>query len=67
MEVSALKHTGAMGAHGRSPLLRLQSDEKLVALVRRGNHHAFEALAPQSAAAQAYVRLRRDALERALK
>ena len=33
-----------MGAHGRSPLLRLQSDEKLVALVRRGNHHAFEAL-----------------------
>jgi RNA polymerase sigma factor (sigma-70 family) len=33
-----------MGAHGRSPLLRLQSDEKLVALVRRGSHHAFEAL-----------------------
>ena len=30
--------------HGRSPLLRLQSDERLVALVRRGNHHAFEAL-----------------------
>src|SRR5436190_7531391 len=30
--------------HGRSPLLRLQSDERLIALVRRGNHHAFEAL-----------------------
>src|SRR3954449_5704820 len=44
MEVSALKKTGAAGAHGRSPLLRLQSDEKLVALVRRGNQHAFEAL-----------------------
>jgi RNA polymerase sigma factor (sigma-70 family) len=25
-------------------LLRLQSDEKLIALIRRGNHHAFEAL-----------------------
>jgi RNA polymerase sigma factor (sigma-70 family) len=25
-------------------LLRLQSDERLIALVRRGNHHAFEAL-----------------------
>ena len=30
--------------HGRSPLLRLQSDERLIALVRRGNQHAFEAL-----------------------
>ncbi len=30
--------------HGRSPLLRLQSDDRLIALVRRGNHHAFEAL-----------------------
>jgi RNA polymerase sigma factor (sigma-70 family) len=30
--------------HGRSPLLRLQSDERLITLVRRGNHHAFEAL-----------------------
>jgi RNA polymerase sigma factor (sigma-70 family) len=44
VEVSALQHTGAIGAHGRSPLLRLQTDEKLVALVRRGSHHAFEAL-----------------------
>jgi RNA polymerase sigma factor (sigma-70 family) len=44
LEVSALKHAGAAGLHGRSPLLRLQSDERLVALVRRGNQHAFEAL-----------------------
>ena len=44
MEVSAIKHMGAAGAHGRSPLLRLQSDERLVTLVRRGNQHAFEAL-----------------------
>lgn len=44
MEVSALKHVGVAGIHGRSPLLRLQSDERLVALLRRGNHHAFEAL-----------------------
>jgi RNA polymerase sigma factor (sigma-70 family) len=44
VEVSALKHTGVAGIHGRSPLLRLQSDEKLIALIRRGNHHAFEAL-----------------------
>jgi RNA polymerase sigma factor (sigma-70 family) len=29
---------------GRSPLLRLQSDERLVALIRRGHHGAFEAL-----------------------
>ncbi|MGI8623077.1 MAG: RNA polymerase sigma factor [Solirubrobacteraceae bacterium] len=44
MEVSALKHAGAAGANAKSPLLRLQSDERLVALVRRGSHHAFEAL-----------------------
>ncbi|TML31895.1 MAG: RNA polymerase sigma factor [Actinobacteria bacterium] len=44
MEVSALKHAGVAGVHGRSPLLRLQSDERLVGLIRRGNHHAFEAL-----------------------
>jgi RNA polymerase sigma factor (sigma-70 family) len=44
LEVSALKHAGVAGLHGRSPLLRLQSDERLVALVRRGNHSAFEAL-----------------------
>jgi RNA polymerase sigma factor (sigma-70 family) len=44
VEVSALKHVGPAGIHGRSPLLRLQSDERLIALVRRGNHGAFEAL-----------------------
>ncbi len=44
LEVSALKHAGAAGIHGTSPLLRLQSDERLVALIRRGNHGAFEAL-----------------------
>src|SRR3954454_2713102 len=44
LEVSALNQAGAAGIHGRSPLLRLQSDERLIALVRRGNHHAFEAL-----------------------
>ena len=44
MEASALQHAGVAGLHGRSPLLRLQSDERLVVLIRRGNHHAFEAL-----------------------
>jgi RNA polymerase sigma factor (sigma-70 family) len=44
LEASALTHAGAAGLHGRSPLLRLQSDERLIALIRRGNHHAFEAL-----------------------
>ena len=44
MEVSALRHSNAPAVHGRFPLLRLQSDERLIALVRRGNNHAFEAL-----------------------
>jgi RNA polymerase sigma factor (sigma-70 family) len=44
MEVSALKYSGAMGLHGRLPLLRLQSDERLVALIRRGSNTAFEVL-----------------------
>src|SRR6187399_1392343 len=44
MEVSALTHAGSPALHGRSPLLRLQSDERLIALIRRGNHSAFEAL-----------------------
>src|SRR5438445_8962209 len=44
MEVSAFKYTGSIGLHGRTPLLRLQSDERLIALVRRGNHAAFEVL-----------------------
>ena len=44
MEVSALKYQGGIGLHGRSPLLRLQSDERLIVLVRRGNTAAFEVL-----------------------
>lgn len=40
---SALK-TPAIGLAGPTPLLRLQSDERLVALARRGNQGAFEAL-----------------------
>ena len=46
MEVSALKYHGhaGTGLHGRSPLLRLQSDERLIALLRRGNTSAFEVL-----------------------
>src|SRR6516165_656634 len=44
MEVSALTRTSAPGLAGPSPLLRLQSDERLIALTRRGQHAAFEAL-----------------------
>jgi len=44
MEVSALKYSGAIGLHGRSRLLRLQSDERLVAFLRKGNSAAFEIL-----------------------
>src|SRR5437588_1647185 len=44
MEVSALKYSGGIGLHGRSPLHRLQSDERLIALVRRGSSAAFEVL-----------------------
>jgi RNA polymerase sigma factor (sigma-70 family) len=44
LEVSALKYQGGIGLHGRSPLLRLQSDERLIALLRRGNTGAFEVL-----------------------
>src|SRR5881409_960720 len=43
MEVSALRQPG-LPLRGPTPLLRLQSDERLVALTRRGNQHAFEAL-----------------------
>src|SRR4051794_30506277 len=43
MEVSALKQPG-LGLRGPTPLLRLQSDERLVAMTRRGNQGAFEAL-----------------------
>jgi RNA polymerase sigma factor (sigma-70 family) len=47
LEASALNHTATTGLPalaGRSPLLRLQSDEKLILLIRRGQHGAFEAL-----------------------
>jgi RNA polymerase sigma factor (sigma-70 family) len=45
MEVSALSHgRDAPALRGPSPLLRLQSDERLIALTRRGQHAAFEAL-----------------------
>jgi RNA polymerase sigma factor (sigma-70 family) len=44
MEVSALKYSGGITLHGRSPLLRLQSDERLIAYLRRGNMAAFEVL-----------------------
>ncbi|MEJ7715100.1 MAG: sigma-70 family RNA polymerase sigma factor [Thermoleophilaceae bacterium] len=45
MEASALRHQAGIGSlGGRSPLLRLQGDERLVALVRQGNQSAFEAL-----------------------
>jgi RNA polymerase sigma factor (sigma-70 family) len=45
VEASALNAQAAVPVlAGRSPLLRLQSDEKLVAITRRGNPVAFEAL-----------------------
>ncbi len=43
MEATALNSI-AVGMRGPTPLLRLQSDERLIALVRRGNHAAFEML-----------------------
>src|SRR6201995_5312092 len=45
MEASALSHSRvAPGLRGPTPLLRLQSDERLIALTRRGQPAAFEAL-----------------------
>ncbi len=44
MEVSTLTYKGGMGLHARSQLLRLQSDERLIAITRKGNPAAFEAL-----------------------
>jgi RNA polymerase sigma factor (sigma-70 family) len=46
MEAGALNHTTAVlpGFAGRSPLLRLKSDEQLIELTRKGQHGAFEAL-----------------------
>jgi RNA polymerase sigma factor (sigma-70 family) len=44
VEVSALKAPVAPALRSPSALLRLQSDERLVALIRRGQHAAFETL-----------------------
>jgi RNA polymerase sigma factor (sigma-70 family) len=45
VEVSALRYSpGSLGLHGKTPLLRLQSDDRLIAFIRRGNHSAFEVL-----------------------
>src|SRR5436190_7117893 len=46
MEAGALNHTTAVlpGLTGRSPLIRLKSDDQLIELTRRGQHGAFEAL-----------------------
>ncbi|HEX8741856.1 MAG TPA: sigma-70 family RNA polymerase sigma factor [Thermoleophilaceae bacterium] len=45
MEAGALQHSTQLPVlPGRSPLLRLQSDEKLIAMTRRGQHAAFETL-----------------------
>jgi RNA polymerase sigma factor (sigma-70 family) len=44
VEATALTRTSMPGLSRPSPLLRLQSDEKLVALTRRGQHAAFETL-----------------------
>ena len=45
MEASALTHASRRGLLARrSPLLKLQGDEKLVALVRDGDPGAFDAI-----------------------
>jgi RNA polymerase sigma factor (sigma-70 family) len=44
VEVSSLRYSGAAGLRGPTPLLRLQGDERLVVLTRRGNQAAYEAL-----------------------
>jgi RNA polymerase sigma factor (sigma-70 family) len=45
VEVSALRYSpGSVGLHGKTPLLRLQSDDRLIAFIRRGNHNAFDVL-----------------------
>jgi len=44
VEVSALKAPATPGLRSPSALLRLQSDERLIALIRRGQHAAFETL-----------------------
>jgi len=44
VEVSALKAPVAPGLKSPSALLRLQSDERLIGLIREGRHAAFETL-----------------------
>ena len=45
MEASTLTHAERRGLFARrSPLLRFQDDEQLVALTRKGHQHAFDAL-----------------------
>jgi RNA polymerase sigma factor (sigma-70 family) len=46
MEAGALNHNTAVlpGLAGRSPLLKLRSDEQLIELTRKGQHGAFEVL-----------------------
>src|ERR687888_587826 len=45
LEASALTHASRRGLLARrSPILRLQGDERLVALIRAGHDRAFEAL-----------------------
>ena len=45
VEAAALTHAQKRGLFARrSPLLKFQGDEKLVALTRRGHQHAFESL-----------------------
>jgi RNA polymerase sigma factor (sigma-70 family) len=45
MEASTLTHASRGGLLGRrSPLLKLQGDEQLVAMIRAGHEHAFEVL-----------------------
>jgi RNA polymerase sigma factor (sigma-70 family) len=44
METKAVRSTRAGLLAGRSPLLRLQSDERLIALIRSGNDAAFDVL-----------------------
>jgi RNA polymerase sigma factor (sigma-70 family) len=44
VEVSALKAPVAPGLRSPSALLRLQSDERLIVLIREGRHAAFETL-----------------------
>jgi RNA polymerase sigma factor (sigma-70 family) len=44
VEVSALTHKSMPGLSGPSALLRLQSDERLIAMTRKGQHAAFEVL-----------------------